>query len=69
MTEKLINYKDLVKLGFKNNQARTIIRNAKQYMVKAGYAFYNNKRVGSVPTYAVSEITGLSFFEPKEDDE
>ncbi|MCT6850520.1 MAG: DUF3173 domain-containing protein [Staphylococcus epidermidis] len=38
-------------------------------MVKAGYAFYNNKRVGSVPTYAVSEITGLSFSEPKEDDE
>lgn len=35
-------------------------------MAKKGYPFYNGKRVGSVPAYAVSEITGLSFSDKTE---
>ena len=66
MRKLLINYEDLVALGFKTNQARTIIRNAKKLMAKKGYPFYNGKRVGSVPAYAVSEITGLSFSDKTE---
>ncbi len=66
MKKMLINYADLVALGFKPNQARTIIRNAKKLMAKKGYPFYNEKRVGSVPAYAVSEITGLSFSDKTE---
>ncbi len=34
MRKLLINYEDLVALGFKTNQARTIIRNAKKLMAK-----------------------------------
>lgn len=68
MKKMLINYKDLVELGFKPNQARVIIRNAKIVMVKKGYSFYNGKRVGSVPAYAVTEITGLSFRDTTEGD-
>ncbi|PMD73043.1 DUF3173 domain-containing protein [Companilactobacillus nuruki] len=68
MKKMLINYKDLVELGFKPNQARTIIRNAKILMAKKGYPFYNGKRVGSVPAYAVTQIIGLSSSEKSEGD-
>lgn len=51
--------KDLEALGFKSNQAVTIIRQAKIKMVNKGYPYYNNKRVGVVPRQIVEEITGI----------
>ncbi|WP_311773955.1 DUF3173 domain-containing protein [Listeria booriae] len=50
---------DLIELGFRPYQAKPIIREAKHYMVAQGYPYYNNKRLGCVPSYAVDNIVGL----------
>lgn len=57
--EKMINYKDLLAMGFPQNQARRIIRLAKKNLVKEGYGFYNGKRVGLVPTSAINKVLAL----------
>lgn len=56
----MIDKDKLMDLGFKENQARTIIRCAKFNLVQ-GYQLYNNKRLGCVPSYAVEEIIGVPF--------
>lgn len=66
MVKKLINYADLVKLGYRPYQARKIIRMAKADLVKSGLGLYKSKRMGVVPVKAVERITGLSLRE--EDD-
>lgn len=53
--EKMINYKDLLAMGFPQNQARRIIRLAKENLVKEGYGFYN----GLVPTSAINRVLAL----------
>ena len=59
MDKQMINFEDLVKMGFPTNQARNIIREAKGIHVSRGYGFYNGKRVGLVPSSVVAEIIGL----------
>ncbi|EMF0090844.1 DUF3173 domain-containing protein [Enterococcus hirae] len=54
--KNMICRKDLEELGFKTNQAVTIIRQAKVRMVNQGYPYYNNKRVGVVPRQVIEEI-------------
>ncbi|MEK4974630.1 DUF3173 family protein [Niallia sp. FSL R7-0648] len=39
------------------------MREAKALMIKKGFAFYNNKRLGSVPKEAIEEITGIKLSE------
>ena len=56
MKKEFVDYNDLRKLGFGENQARRIIRITKQTLVKAGYGFYNGRRVGLVPYTAVCKI-------------
>lgn len=58
---EFIDKKKLIDLGFKENQAVTIIRLAKHNLANNGYAYYNNKRLGLVPRFAVEEILGISF--------
>ena len=41
--KKVMDYQDLRNLGYPQNQARRIIRQAKRNLVKQGYAFYNGK--------------------------
>lgn len=55
----MVDKDKLMELGFKENQARTIIRQAKVYLVKEGYELYSNKRLGCVPGYAVEKIIGV----------
>ena len=52
---------DLINLGYKENTARTIIRQAKDIMVQRGYPLYENKRLGRVPIGVVEEIIGCSL--------
>ena len=59
----VMNYQDLRALGYPQNQARRIIRQAKRNLVKQGFAFYNGKRVGLVPTTAIAEIIALPELE------
>ncbi|EAC4617297.1 MULTISPECIES: DUF3173 domain-containing protein [Listeria] len=57
--KNMICRKDLEALGFKANQAVTLIRQAKIRMVNQGYPYYNNKRVGVVPRRVIEEIIGV----------
>lgn len=68
--KKTIDAYELVdELGFKMNQARVIIRQAKNIMVSRGYSMYNNKRLGVVPRTVVEEITGISLEGDAENDQ
>ena len=60
-----INKEDLINMGYNPYTAISIIRQAKQIMVQKGYAFYNNRRLGHVPTAAVEEILGVSLNKEK----
>ena len=62
-----VSYHTLTQVGFSTYQAREIIRIAKNNLVKEGYDWYNNKRLGLVPVDAVITIIG---FDPRygEDD-
>lgn len=64
--KKMIDYQDLRQLGYPQNQARRIIRQAKANLVKEGFAFYNGKRVGLVPATAVTKIIALPSLEDDE---
>lgn len=59
--KQTMNKEDLIKMGYNPYTAVSIIRQAKQIMVQKGYAFYNNRRLGHVPTAAVEEILGVSL--------
>lgn len=52
---------DLINMGYPKYTAIGIIRQAKVNMVKQGYALYNNKRLGRVPTEAVESILGFEI--------
>ncbi len=52
---------DLVKLGYRNYQAVSLIRQAKAIMVQKGCPYYNNKRLGRVPREVVESILGVSL--------
>lgn len=59
--KQTMNKEDLINMGYNPYTAISIIRQAKQIMVKKGYAFYNNRRLGHVPISAVEEILGVSL--------
>jgi hypothetical protein len=61
--KKVMDYQDLCALGYPQNQARRIIRQAKRNLVKQGFPFYNGKRVGLVPATAIAEIIALPDLE------
>ena len=54
-----ITRQDLVQLGYKSQTSRKIIAQAKSILIKRGYIFYDNKRLGRVPVEVVEEILGL----------
>lgn len=57
---KMITAKELqTGLGFKEHTAKTIIHQAKTVMVSKGFGLYNNKRIGTVPVWAVESIIGV----------
>lgn len=67
MNKQMIEFKDLVKMGFPVNQARNIIREVKAILISRGYGFYNGKRVGLVPSSVVAEIIGLPSLDEGDD--
>ena len=57
----MIDYKKLMEYGFKQNTARSIIREAKVKLIDEGFTFYENQRCGVVPVEKVEEILGVKF--------
>ena len=45
----MVTKNELQELGFGPSQSSDIIRKAKCLMVKKGYGYYNNRRLGCVP--------------------
>lgn len=61
---KTIDYKYLKdELNFPEATAKAIIRQAKIKMIQLGYSLYDNKRLGTVPVFAVEEILGFKLYE------
>lgn len=60
---QMIDYTVLIKLGYKQHTAKSIIRQAKCWLVENGYEFYLNKRCGIVPAYVVEKVIGVKFEE------
>ncbi|MBA5937431.1 DUF3173 domain-containing protein [Leuconostoc citreum] len=52
---------DLMAIGYKEHTARSLICQAKAIMVQNGYPFYNNRRLGLVPTEVVESIIGTKL--------
>ncbi|GED81029.1 hypothetical protein FC62_GL000613 [Amylolactobacillus amylotrophicus DSM 20534] len=48
-------------IGYKEHTARSLICQAKAIMVQNGYPFYNNRRLGRVPTEVVESIIGTKL--------
>lgn len=62
-----IDKNELIDLGFKPNQAKTILRQARQIMVRKGKTYWANPRLSVAPRYIVEEvILGISL-DNKED--
>lgn len=59
--DKLISKKELIDVGYSAYSASKIIREAKELLVKEGFIYYKNRRVGKVPTTTVEKILGISL--------
>ena len=57
----MVNYKDIVNLGFPRHTARSIIKQAKIQLVNRGLTLYENNRIGTVPREIIEEILGIQF--------
>lgn len=61
MIESMMTVKDIMALGLSKGTAYSVLRQAKHIMVERGFDFYDNKRLGAVPTEVVGEILGLEL--------
>ncbi|TLG72701.1 DUF3173 domain-containing protein [Culicoidibacter larvae] len=52
---------DLINLGYSPASSSAIIRQAKAYMVNLGFEYYNNRRLGRVPSSAICAILGIGL--------
>ncbi|MHC5216819.1 DUF3173 family protein [Enterococcus sp. LJL128] len=52
---------DLIAKGYREFQAREIIREAKELLVKNGCSFYLSKGRGRVPKWAIEKILGYEL--------
>ncbi|HFI4975856.1 TPA: DUF3173 family protein [Streptococcus agalactiae] len=53
--------KDIMALGLSKGTAYGVLRQAKHIMMERGFDFYDNKRLGAVPTDVVAQILGLEL--------
>lgn len=54
---------DLMDKGYGKYTAADIIKRAKSLMLTRGFPYYENNRLGVVPTEAVESILGVHFCE------
>ena len=58
--------KDLMDLGFGEYQAKTIVREAKEILVKRGFEYYANPKLGRVPAWIIEEILAFNPYDELE---
>lgn len=56
MTRSTVTKQELEDLGFKTNQAKTILREARQIMVKRGKTFWSNPRLEVAPRAIIEDV-------------
>lgn len=58
----MITKSDLISMGFKNNQATQMLREAKQYLVNVeGIYLYNNRQISVVPARIIEKLFHLKI--------
>lgn len=61
---RLIDKNDIIQLtGYTNSQSAHLIRLAKEKLVKDGFYWYKNKKVGRVPIQTIEAILGFPLSE------
>lgn len=61
--DEFVTKKNLVEKGYCENQAKMIIKMAKESLVQEGYVLYNNKKLSMIPREAVEKIIGIGLAE------
>lgn len=61
MNKPTMTVKDIMDLGITKATSYSVLRQAKHIMINRGFDFYDNKRLGTVPTEVVGEILGLEL--------
>ncbi|MFR0532493.1 DUF3173 domain-containing protein [Limosilactobacillus reuteri] len=56
MTRSTVTKKELEDLGFKPNQAKAILHQARQVMVKRGKTFWSNPRLEVAPRGIIEQV-------------
>ncbi|MBO6438781.1 DUF3173 domain-containing protein [Enterococcus faecalis] len=60
--ETMIGCKDLIDLGFKPYQAKQIMKQCKEYLVKVeGIDFYYNRQVDIVPARIIEKLFNIQM--------
>ena len=63
---KTCTKKELINLGFKEYQAKRIIRQAKLELVEQGFDLYAGSKIGRVPAWKVEKIIGFELTNEKQ---
>lgn len=56
MNKPTMTVNDIMALGMTKATSYSVLRQAKHIMIQRGFDFYDNKRLGTVPTEVVGEI-------------
>ena len=63
-----VSKNELIAMGFKPNQAKTILYDARQIMVKRGKTFWSNPRLQVAPRAIIEEVVLGVPLEEDDDD-
>jgi hypothetical protein len=61
MENNTITAKELIAMGYKQGTAIKAIHQSKEILVKQGYTFYKNQRLGRVPKSVVSKVLAVEL--------
>lgn len=61
MNKPTMTVNDIMALGMTKATSYSVLRQAKHIMIQRVFDFYDNKRLGTVPTEVVGEILGLEL--------
>lgn len=56
MSKAFVTKKELEEMGFLPNQAKTILHEARQIMVKRGKTFWSNPRLSIAPRVIIEDV-------------
>lgn len=61
LLQKIMTKIDLIQLGYSEYMAKKIITKAKKLLIKEGFDYYKNRKIGKVPTQTIEKIIGTKL--------